>query len=187
VTKTKQSFLADKIAGMICETAIFVTKDEHVLTNNKGDVSHISPCNHEEADSRIFLHAKDAAINGSNSIMIVSSDTDVVVIGISLFAQLEVEQLWIAFGKGKDFRWVSISIHDIAKTLGPRARTLPFFHAFSGCDTVSAFTGKGKKSCWQAWNVFPDETEVFSRLSTPIDNVGSDCLDIEAFVVIMYD
>jgi hypothetical protein len=33
-------FLADKIAGMICETAIFVTKDEHVLTNNEGDVSH---------------------------------------------------------------------------------------------------------------------------------------------------
>jgi hypothetical protein len=117
--------------------------------------------------------------------MIVSSDTDVAVIRISLFAQLEVEQLWIAFGKGKDFRWVSI--HDIAKTLGPRARALPFFHAFSGCDTVSAFTGKGKKSCWQAWNIFPDETEVFSRLSTPIDNVGSDCLDIEAFVVIMYD
>jgi hypothetical protein len=28
-------FLADKIAGMICETAIFMTKDEHVLTNNK--------------------------------------------------------------------------------------------------------------------------------------------------------
>jgi hypothetical protein len=134
-------FLADKIAGMICETAIFVTKDEHVLINNEGDVSHISPCNHEEADSRIFLHAKDAAINGSNSIMIVSSDTD-VVIGISLFAQLEVEQLWIAFGKGKDFRWVPI--HDIAKALGPRARALPFFHAFSGCDTVSAFTGKGK-------------------------------------------
>ena len=76
----------------------------------------------------MFLHAKDAAVNGSDSIMIVSSDTDVVVIGISVFAQLDVEQLWIAFGKGKDFRW--IPIHDIAKTLGPTARALPFFHAF---------------------------------------------------------
>ena len=117
-------FLADKIAGMTSETAIFVTKDEHVLSNSESDVSQISPCNHEEADSRMFLHAKDAAVNGSDSIMIVSSDTDVVVIGISVFAQLDVEQLWIAFGKGKDFRW--IPIHDIAKTLGPKARALPF-------------------------------------------------------------
>jgi hypothetical protein len=75
-------------------------------------------------------------------------------------------------------------LYDIAKTLGPRARAL----SFSGCDTVSAFTWKGKKSCWKVWNVFPDTTEVFSRLSNPIDNVGSDCLDIiEAFIVLMYD
>jgi hypothetical protein len=59
--------------------------------------------------------------------MIVSSDTDVVVIRISLLALLEIE-LWIAFGKGKDFRWVPI--HDIAKTLGPRAKALPFFSCF---------------------------------------------------------
>jgi hypothetical protein len=118
--------------------------------------------------------------------MIVSLNTYFFVIGISLLAQLEVEQLWIAYGKGKDFRWVPI--HEIAKTLGSRARALPFFHAFSGCDTVPAFTGKGKKSCWQAWNVFPDATEVSRRLSSPIDNVGSDCWDIiEAFVIIMYD
>ena len=102
-----------------------------------------------------------------------------------MFAQLDVEQLWIAFGKGKDFRW--IPIHDIAKTLGPKARALPFFHAFTGCDTVSAFVGKGK-SCWQAWNVFLDATEVFHRFSAPIDKIGSDCVSIiEAFVVIMYD
>jgi hypothetical protein len=50
--------------------------DEHVLTNREGDVSHISPCNHEEADNRIFLHTMDAAIYGSNSIIIVSSDTE---------------------------------------------------------------------------------------------------------------
>ena len=80
--------------------------------------------------------------------MIVIFDTDDIVIRMLVFAQLDVEQLWIAFGKGKGFRW--IPTHDIAKTLGPKARALPFFHAFVGCDTVYAFVGKGNKSCWQA-------------------------------------
>ena len=34
-----------------------------------------------------------------------------------------------------------------------KASGLPFFHAFTGCDAVSAFWGKGKKSAWQLWTV----------------------------------
>ena len=63
----------------------------------------------------------------------------------------------------KDFRW--LPIHAISKDLGIRAVGLPFLHAFTGCDTVSAFPGKGKKSAWQTWEVFPDATDVFTRLS----------------------
>jgi ABC-type transport system involved in cytochrome bd biosynthesis fused ATPase/permease subunit len=46
--------------------------------------------------------------------------------------------------------------------LGPdKSRVLPLFHAFTGCDTVSAFGGKGKKSAWEAWNVYPNLTKAF--------------------------
>ena len=92
----------------------------------------------------MFLHAKHAAISGCKSVNIVSSDTDVVVIGVSVFDDLGLEQLWITFRKGKDMRW--LPIHTILAKLGPRSKTLPFFHAFTGCDTVSAFVGKGKKT-----------------------------------------
>jgi hypothetical protein len=61
----------------------------------------------------MFLHAKHAAIGGSKSINIVSSDTDVVVIGVAVFDDLNVDHLWMTFGKGKDLRW--IPIHDIGK------------------------------------------------------------------------
>jgi hypothetical protein len=54
------------------------------------------------------------------------------------------DHLWMTFGKGKDLRW--IPIHDIVRSLGPRSKAVPFFHAFTGCDTVSAFVGKGKDS-----------------------------------------
>ena len=134
----------------------------------------------------MFLHAKHAAISGCKSVNIVSSDTDVVVIGVSVFDDLGLEQLWITFGKGKDMRW--LPIHTIVAKLGPRSKALPFFHAFTGCDTVSAFVGKGKKTAWQAWNVYDNATETFRSLSKPCDSLTEQDIDvIEEFVVIMYD
>ena len=99
-------------------------------------------------------------------------DTDVVVIAIACFSDLNIEKLWVAFGKGKDFRW--IPIHEMCSSLGPRAKALPFFHAFTGCDAVSAFHGKGKKSAWQAWDVFEESTEVFRRLSSTPASISED-------------
>jgi hypothetical protein len=55
------------------------------------------------------------AIGGSKSINIVSSDTDVVVIGVAVFDDLNMDHLWMTFGKGKDLRW--IPIHDIVRSL----------------------------------------------------------------------
>lgn len=83
-------------------------------------------------------------------------DTDVVIL-VGAFFELVMAQpfadIWIAFGIGKDFRFYSIN--EVCATLGePRSRALPVctvFHALTGCDTTSAFRGKGKKSAWQAW------------------------------------
>ena len=71
-----------------------------------------------------------------------------------------------------DFQW--IPVHHMTKALGPRCRALPFFHAFTGCDTVSTFVGKGKKSAWQTWNVLQAATEVFTRLSAPVSSITDD-------------
>jgi hypothetical protein len=45
-----------------------VTKEEHVVSNKAIDTDFIAPCTHEEADTRMFLHAKHAAIGGRKSI-----------------------------------------------------------------------------------------------------------------------
>lgn len=97
------------------------------------DTSQISPCNHEEADTRIMLHVKDAVQTGMRQIMIRTVDTDVVVIAISIVHKLNILTLWIAFGVGKNLRY--IPVHEIAAYLGPsKSSALLFFHAFSGCD-----------------------------------------------------
>lgn len=57
----------------------------------------VQKCNHEEADTRIFVHNKSAAEKGHKFSLIISSDTDVVVLAVSL----QVERLSAAFGKGK--------------------------------------------------------------------------------------
>ena len=179
-------FLADKIILAQTNAQIIVTKGDDIVCNLEIDRDLLAPCNHEEADTRMFVHAKHASLTGSRTLTIVSSDTDVVVLAIAAYTDLNIDALWIAFGKRDNFRWMPI--HDICKLLGPRSKALPFFHAFTGCDTVSAFVGKGKKSAWQAWNVDEEATEVFRSLSTATDTISQSEMDtLEQFVVIMYD
>ena len=107
------------------------------------DNDTLSPCNHEEADTRMFLHVAHASKQFSN-ILIKTVDTDVVVLAISLFTQLNISRLWIEFGVGKSTRF--IPIHEVVDTMAEStSRALPLFHAITGCDTCSSFTGKGKR------------------------------------------
>ena len=54
----------------------------------------------------MFLHVKHAAPGSTKSVNIVSYDTDVLAKGVVVFDELNVDQLWITFGKGKDLRWI---------------------------------------------------------------------------------
>ena len=88
----------------------------------------------------MFLHVKHAK---SESI-IRTVDTDVVVVAIYCFHNLGINRLWIEFGIGDKTRF--IAIHEIVSSLPQTlCASLPFFHAFTGCDTVSSFFGFGKK------------------------------------------
>ncbi|KAG7160441.1 hypothetical protein Hamer_G001691 [Homarus americanus] len=76
----------------------------------------------------------------------------------------------------------------MAGSLGPeKCKALPFLRTFSGCDTVSYFAGRGKRSVWEVWKAFYEATSTFCALaSTPSsveDNVGV----LDRFVVLLYD
>ena len=53
-------------------------------------MSGISPCDHKEADTRLFLHVQHAR----SSAIIETVDTDVVIIAIFCFKDLGIERLW---------------------------------------------------------------------------------------------
>ena len=81
---------------------LVVTKGENVLVfkvdNESLDTSLISPCSHEEADTRLLLHIFHATSNGYPKACIRTVDSDVVVIACSKFQAIGAEELWVAFG-----------------------------------------------------------------------------------------
>ena len=121
----------------------------------------MSPCNHEEADSRICIHVQHALQNGARNILVSTVDTDVIVILVgAYFSFLDTfpdMNIFVGFGTGKHFK-----INSICQSLGKeKSRALPFFHTFTGCDTTSQFLGKGKKSAWESWISYPEVTKAF--------------------------
>ena len=166
---------------------VYSTVDNQVVSNtSRENLEGLQPCNHEEADTRIFLHVLDAA-KQHQRIMIRTVDTDVFVLAISQMQRISQKEVWLAFGMGKLFRYYPI--HDIARSLGPqKSLPLPVFHAFTGCDTVSFFAGKSKKSAWDTWGVFPDVTNAFLEIANAPSELSDDCVrNIERFVVLLYD
>ena len=105
VDKNKEellTFLALESSKIMINKIVLSTYGEMVVSTSNVDESMLVPCTHEEADTRIFLHVKNASMSGNNTVMIRTVDTDVAVIGVTLFQKLGVKELWLWFGTGKN-------------------------------------------------------------------------------------
>ena len=81
------------------------------------------------------------------------------MLAVSVAENLPEDEIWISYGTGKHLK--DLAAHEIAKKIGEqKPKSLPLFHAITGCDTVSFFIGKGKKTAWDVWNVYPALTNV---------------------------
>ena len=151
------------------------------------DLSTMAPCSHKEADSRILLHVADTLNQGHKQIVNHTSDTDIRVLAVSHVNELFLESLWLAFGSGNNFHYIFVL--EIAAHLGPgKSVTLRMFHAFPGCDTVSSFGGRGKKTARKVWNAFPAVTDAFYPLTNPpVDVTGYVMAPLERFGIYLYD
>ena len=101
--------------------------------------------------------------------MVRTVDTDVVVILIGklhclLHANADAD-IWVAFGAGKHFTYwhINYAYNDLGEQ---KSLALPPFHSFTGCDTTSAFHGRGKKLAWEAWNCYPEVTTAFTYMAS---------------------
>ena len=109
-----------------------------------------------------------------------------VVLAVSRLQDLNVDEIWIAFGTGKYFRY--LPIHSIAEQLGPqRSKARPMFHSITGCNTVSFFSWRSKTFAWDVWNVFPQITDTFSMLASVPEEIPEQAMTlIERFGMLLY-
>ena len=111
-------FLAQQVtAKVIQDKELLTTYNEDVISALLFDKEELSPCNHEEADTRMLLHAAHASRQGHSKIMIRTVDTDVVILAIANVYKIRVSELWIALGTGKQLRY--IPVHTIAHIMTP--------------------------------------------------------------------
>ena len=105
------------------------------------EIPELCSC-HKEADGRLLLHATHAAQEGYEAVIISSENTDVFILLLAFDSSINSR----LFQKcGNQTRTKLVDIGKIASTLGDHVcKGLIGLHAYTGCDTVSAFAGKGK-------------------------------------------
>ncbi len=130
------TFLVNYIKLQTTSKQLVSTNGSEVVCIPPIDTTHLAPCNHEEADTRMILHLADAVDKGFQKILLRTVDSDVVVLCVAVVAKISVRELWIAFGTGKHFRY--IAAHEIAASLGPnKSQALPMFHASGWLNQVA--------------------------------------------------
>lgn len=121
----------------------------HCQASHK-QVQHLES-DHEEADTKLLLHAVDATSSGASTIEIISPDTDVFVLSLRRYSDLCPDTLFVT-GHGERHR--KIQLGPIVRALGPaKTAALPGYHAWSGADITGSFAGYVQ--LLHVFNVFP--------------------------------
>ena len=127
--------LKDKVLYVTCEDICTKITREAVVEVDELRSSH------EEADTRLLLHCKHAS-SSFHSVIVASEDTDVMMLCLAFHDDIDCN-LFIRCGSSTRTRLVDIT--KVASALGRNiCKALLGLHSYTGCDTVSAFSGRGK-------------------------------------------
>ena len=119
------------------ETPLITNDKDTTLMITEDSVSTLILCNHEEADSRLVLHATESA----TEVVVVSKDTYVFVLLVYAYAKLEPSHHW--FMKIDTGRFVHIQV--VVNNFGTNiCLKLPHTDTITGSDTTSFLHGVGK-------------------------------------------
>ena len=135
--------------------------------------------NQEEADTRLLLHSQRVSRNGFDDIMIHTLDTDVFLLMLSMSNEI-AGRLYMKTGTRRKIRMIDIA--DVKDQLDGKVseqnidyvlEALPGLHAFTGFDTVSAFSEKGKINALKIMLKYEVLTNLFQSLGQE-DNVSNE-------------
>ena len=72
---------------------VFAGWDVSVVSTNEVDLDGLQPCCHEKVDTRILFHATYCTQKETSKIMLRTVDTDIVVLAVSHFGKLNLEEM----------------------------------------------------------------------------------------------
>eukprot|EP00794_Sanderia_malayensis_P001844 gene1844-2077_t len=151
-----------------------MTKIEEVVELNS---------NQEEADTRLLLHAKNASITHP-TVTVRSPDTDVFILMLGHKSMIDAS-LYFDTGSGNQRRLLDID--KIHGQLGAElCEALVGFHAFTGCDSTSAFFSKGKIKNLKVLDDNPVFVNTFKRVGSAFTASSLLVKEIEKFVCLLY-
>jgi hypothetical protein len=179
----------------IGQKLFYATNGSDVVKTNEREIFHEIELqsNHEEADTRMLLHAKHASANYSK-ILISSPDTDVFIICLSVHMTITANLFFLTGVKNSrriiDVTKVADYIFDTLKgcdvTREALMKSLIGFHSFTGCDTISAFAGRGKVKPLKLMLNNATYVQAFAQLGEQREVYLAELQAIKSFVCSMY-
>ena len=171
-----------KLAGK----KLYTTAGEECYEISRSDVSVCEELGstQEEADTRLLLHAHHAARTGFDHVVISADDTDVFVLCLA-FKNFIQSALYLKRGTQARTRYIDIT-HVVQHHGSALCRSLPGLHAFTGCDSVSAFSGKGKLSALKLTKQHRQYMEIFQELGTEWEVSDELFAGLQDFTCLMY-
>jgi hypothetical protein len=140
----------DSLAPILEDKVLYVTKGPICYSYRREDGKIVRveetglASNHEEADSRMMVHI--SSLKSPSNVVVRSADTDVMAILLGNIHKLSPGiSVWLEAGIQSKNNLRYIEINALASKLGPHlSRSIPGFHAFTGCDYTPSFANKGK-------------------------------------------
>lgn len=170
-----RSIFSVVVSGMVMDNYIL---DAILVTDGKETVLPDLALSCEEADTRIVPHVNWAIRNGAKRVVVLSNDTDVVVLLLRFMANFMshgLRELWVRFGVGDKTRF--LPLHVLLLKLGEDVcKVLIKVHILTGCDSTSKIGTKQAAMKQNVAQILKDFGEVSGE--------GSDIFaEIEAFLV----
>ena len=150
-------------------------------------------CSQEETDTRMFFHLLDGC-RRRNKFVIHTDDTDVFLLALAV-SERTGTSIFIKTGtKGKsriiDLDAIKQSIkekylpNDV--NMDDFTQALVSLHAFTGCDTVSAFAGKGKLKALKTMCEDEAFIQLYKLMGQDREFTETNMIDIQSFVCKLY-
>ena len=177
-------YLQDRFIFVVCGGSCTLLSSEDGMVTNTQPVNDLN-CAQEEADTKIIFHCQYISRQNPSTPIIVRSPVTDVFILLLAFAENFDNTLLFDTGTGNNRQLLNISklSHILPKNM---CQALLGFHSFTGCDTTSSFSGKGKVRPLKILQKHEEMIHFFIELGQSGGLDESVYSGLEKFVCMMY-